>query len=68
MDPESRRLSFPQEHVDAAEDLEALAVELAGGWDHLLDDCGTACVANFDDDNVLEFRGRYTPRECLSQE
>ena len=82
-------LSLPEEHVDAAEQLEAPVVGLAGGLDYPLDDFGAkglavfqmtlpsnvpppnlpgqinflwrSCVADVDDDNVLEFREQYAP-------
>ena len=42
--------------MDAAEKLQALAIGLPGGLDHPLDDSGAACVADVDEDNVLELR------------
>jgi hypothetical protein len=40
MNPESRCWSLPEEHVDAARQLKALAFRLSGGIDHPLDDFG----------------------------
>ena len=45
MNPESLWLSLPEEHLDAAEELEAPTVGLSGGLDHPLTDFGAEGLA-----------------------
>src|ERR1035438_2776086 len=64
MNPKSWWLSLPEEHVDPPESLKAAAIGMEGGLDHPLDDFGTACVADVDDGNVLEFRAQYAQEKA----